>query len=57
MHLREYPFEEEVLFLKFFNGCTTFIGTLETSRVEHLTFGEYFSFVTVLCDLSGGARY
>lgn len=57
MHLHENPFAEEVLFLTFFNGCITFNGTLERSRVEHLTFGEYFSLVTVLCDLSGGARY
>jgi len=46
-----------VLFLIVFNGCITFIGTLETSREELLTFGEYFSLVTVRCDLSGGARY
>ncbi|KAE9524975.1 hypothetical protein AGLY_015025 [Aphis glycines] len=40
-----------------FNGCITFIGTLETSRVRTFVFGEYFSLVTVRCDLSGGARY
>lgn len=57
LYSHKFPFVEGIVFFRFFNGCITFNVLLETSRGGILVFGEYFSLVTVRCDLIGGTRY